>query len=213
VIAVDANPDRGTLGERVQRESGATVRHLLQARHQIHGCADVRKFTSQGPSRLEVLASDSDPGTSLAYSEQDYRATVAILERYYNLLLTDCGTGLLHSAMAGVLHLADSLIVVSSPSLDGARSASATLDWLEAHGFSELAADAVVVISSVRPGSGMVDVDLLVDHFAARCREVLLIPYDPHLEAGAVLDLNQLKPATWRAYLELAAVVGDGLSH
>ncbi len=212
VIAVDANPDRGTLGERVPRESGATVRHLLQARHQIHGYADVRTFTSQAASRLEVLASDSDPGASLAYSEQDYRDTVATLDRFYNLLLTDCGTGLLHSAMAGILHLADSLIVVSSPSLDGARSASATLDWLEAHGFGELAADAIVVISSVRPGSGMVDVELLVDHFAARCREVVLIPYDPHLEVGGIIDLDLLKPATRQAYLELAAVVGQGLA-
>jgi MinD-like ATPase involved in chromosome partitioning or flagellar assembly len=212
VIAVDANPDRGTLAERAPRDSGATVRHLLAARADLHSYADVRSFTSQSPTRLEVLASDSDPHVSHAFSEADYRDTVAILERFYNLVLTDCGTGLLHDAMRGILGLANSLVVVSSASLDGARSASATLDWLEAHGLEALAKNAVVVISSVRPGGGIVDVLQLEDHFASRCRDVVTIPYDPHLESGGVLDINELEQETADAYLELAAAVGEGFA-
>ena len=203
-------PTAGTLGERAPRESGATVRHLLDARDRLFRYADVRHFTSQSPTRLEVLASDADPSASLAYSEQDYRDTVSTLERFYNLILTDCGTGLLHSAMHGILGLANSLVVVSSASLDGARSASATLDWLEAHGLGDLAKEAVVVISSVRQAGGIVDVMQLEDHFAARCRAVVTIPYDPHLEAGGVLDLDELAPDTLDAYRELAAAVAEG---
>jgi MinD-like ATPase involved in chromosome partitioning or flagellar assembly len=212
VIAVDANPDRGTLGERVVRESGATIRHLLQNREDVTRYGDVRAFTSQSPTRLEVLASDADPGASSALSEQDYVATLDVLERFYNLVLTDCGTGLLHDAMRGVLGLASSLVVVSSASLDGARSASATLDWLEAHGLDDLARNAVVVISSVRPGGGIVDVMQLEDHFASRCRAVVTIPYDPHLEAGGVLELDELDDETVEAYRELAAAVGEGFA-
>ncbi len=212
VIAVDANPDRGTLSERITRESGATIRHLLEARERVTRYGDVRAFTSQSPTRLEVLASDSDPGASSALSEQDYIDTLDTLERFYNLVLTDCGTGLLHDAMRGVLGLASSLVVVSSASLDGARSASATLDWLEAHGLDDLARNAVVVISSVRPGGGIVDVLQLEDHFASRCRAVVTIPYDPHLEAGSALDLDELDEETLEAYQELAAVVGEGFA-
>jgi MinD-like ATPase involved in chromosome partitioning or flagellar assembly len=212
VIALDANPDRGTLAERAPRESGASVRHLLAARADLHSYADVRAFTSQSPTRLEVLASDSDPHVSHAFSEDDYRDTIAILERFYNLVLTDCGTGLLHDAMRGILGLANSLVVVSSASLDGARSASATLDWLEAHGLEDLAKNAVVVISSVRPGGGIVDVLQLEDHFASRCRDVVTIPYDPHLESGGVLELSELEEETADAYLELAAAVGEGFA-
>jgi MinD-like ATPase involved in chromosome partitioning or flagellar assembly len=212
VIALDANPDRGTLAERAPRESGASVRHLLAARGDLHRYADVRSFTSQTSTRLEVLASDSDPHVSHAFSEADYRDTVAILERFYSLVLTDCGTGLLHDAMRGILGLANSLVVVSSASLDGARSASATLDWLEAHGLEDLAKNAVVVISSVRPGGGIVDVLQLEDHFASRCRDVVTIPYDPHLESGGVLDISELEEETVDAYLELAAAVGEGFA-
>ena len=36
----------------------------------------------------------------------------------------------------------------------------------------------------------------LEDHFAARCRAVVTIPYDPHLEAGGVLDIDELDEET-----------------
>jgi MinD-like ATPase involved in chromosome partitioning or flagellar assembly len=97
--------------------------------------------------------------------------------------------------------------------VDGARSASGTLDWLAAHQYGDLVRGAVVVISAVRPGgkSG-VDLARLEQHFAARCRAVVRIPYDAHLAAGAEVDLGRLSRATADACLLLAAEVGDGFS-
>ncbi|MFC4531010.1 AAA family ATPase [Sphaerisporangium dianthi] len=211
VIAVDANPDRGTLSDKVELETSATVRDLLNERQQIKRYVDIRAFTSQATSRLEILASDRDPSVSEAFSAADYQAVSQVLENFYSICLTDCGTGLLHSAMSGVLGLADQLVLVSSPSVDGARAASATLDWLEAHHYADLVKAATVVLCSVRPRSkSTVDLDRLEAHFAARCRAVIRVPYDPHLEEGAEIDLDRLLPATREAYLLLAASVGDG---
>jgi MinD-like ATPase involved in chromosome partitioning or flagellar assembly len=213
VIAVDANPDRGTLSDKVRLETAATVRDLLNERGQISRYADVRAFTSQAPSRLEVLASDRDPTVSVAFSDQDYSMVAQVLEHYYSICITDCGTGLLHSAMAGVLRLADQIVLVSSPSVDGARSASATLDWLAAHSYGDLVRNAIVVLSTVRPRSkSSVDLNRLEEHFAARCRTVVKIPYDSHLEEGAEVELDLLGRPTADAYLTLAAVIGDGLA-
>ncbi|HEV7932129.1 MAG TPA: MinD/ParA family protein [Actinomadura sp.] len=213
VVAVDANPDRGTLSDKVRLETAATVRDLLNERERIQRYADVRAFTSQASSRLEVLASDRDPAVSEAFSEDDYRAVAKVLEHYYSICLTDCGTGLLHSAMAGVLALADQLVLVSSPSVDGARSASATLDWLEAHGHGDLVRGGVVVLSMVRSRSkSTVDLDRLQQHFESRSRAVVRLPYDPHLEEGAEVELDQLTAATQDAYLVLAATIGDGFA-
>ncbi|CAM3640669.1 AAA family ATPase [Kibdelosporangium persicum] len=209
VIAVDANPDRGTLSQKIPLETTATVRHLLRDASRVTKYSDVRAYTSQGPSRLEVLASEQDPAVSEAFSEDDYRRTVALLEHFYNIVLTDCGTGLMHSAMKGVLDIADSLVIVSSGSVDGARSASATLDWLDAHGYRTLVARSVAVINSVRPKSGSVDLDKLSAHFASRCRAVCRIPFDPHLEEGAEIELDRLQHATKMALLEMAATVAD----
>ncbi|GLZ07222.1 hypothetical protein Acsp03_46880 [Actinomadura sp. NBRC 104412] len=214
VIAVDANPDRGTLSDKVKLETAATVRDLLNNRDKIHRYADLRAFTSQNSARLEVLASDRDPAVSEAFSAEDYSAVAVILEQYYSICITDCGTGLLHSAMAGVLALADQLVLVSSPSVDGARSASATLDWLEAHNHGHLVRNGVVVLSMVRHRTrSQVDLDKLQAHFESRCRAVVRIPYDDHLEEGAEIELEALATSTREAYLNLAAVIGDGLGY
>ncbi|MCW2655604.1 MAG: hypothetical protein JWR32_6580 [Mycobacterium sp.] len=210
VVAVDANPDRGTLSAKVPLETPATVRHLLRDAEGIERYGDIRSYTSQGPSRLEVLASESDPAVSEAFSSDDYLRTLEILERFYSLVLTDCGTGLMHSAMSAVLAKADVLIVISSGSVDGARSASATLDWLDAHGHQEMVRNSIAVINAVRPRSGKVDMHKVVDHFSRRCRAVRLVPFDPHLEEGAEIHLERLKRETRDALIELAAVVADG---
>jgi len=210
VVAVDANPDRGTLSQKIPLETAATVREMLHEVGTIERYSDIRRYTSKGPSGLEVLASDTDPAVSQAFSAHDYTHALEVLERFYGLVLTDCGTGLLHSAMSAVLDKADVLIVVSSGSIDGARSASATLDWLDAHGHEALVRNSIAVINAVRPRTGKIDMNKVVDHFSRRCRAVRLIPFDPHLDEGAEIGLEQLRRPTREALTELAAVVADG---
>ncbi|QOF27071.1 hypothetical protein E3G43_000599 [Mycobacteroides abscessus] len=212
IIAVDANPDRGTLAERVRDQSThSTVRDLLSDTH-INSYADVRNHTRMATSRLEVLASEQDPAVSEAFGEIDYRHTIEILQRYYNIILTDCGTGIMHSAMAGVLDLAHSIVLVSSPAMDAARSASATLDWLMQHGHSGLVREAHVVLSASRAGSVGIKLDKVYAHFEARCKSIHMIPFDPHLAEGADVDFNVLNPDTNEAYLKLAGAIADNFS-
>jgi MinD-like ATPase involved in chromosome partitioning or flagellar assembly len=128
---------------------------------------------------------------------------------HYNIILTDCGTGIMHSAMNGVLQLANSLVLVSSPAIDGARSAAAPLDWLQHHGYGHLVSRTVVKISAARPGSGTIDMTELTNHFLLRCRAVKVVPFDGHLAEGSVVDLDLLRPATRKAFVELAAMVAD----
>lgn len=208
VIAVDANPDRGTLAQRVNDPSEATVHDLLSDPN-ITRYSDVRYYTRMSDSRLEVLGSPLDPAISEAFGEADYRRTIDILQSYYNVILTDCGTGIMHSAMTGVLDLAHAIVVVSSPALDAARSASATLDWLMNHGYAGLVRESHLVLSAARPGETAVRMDKVYQHFESRCRSVHLIPFDSHLAEGAEVDMELLKPATVQAYIELAGAVAD----
>ncbi|MFE3545534.1 AAA family ATPase [Nocardia sp. NPDC059177] len=208
VIAVDANPDFGTLSQRVALQTRSTVRDLLLD-PSIERYSDVRRHTSQSSSRLEVLASERDPAASESFNDEEYRAVARILQRFYNIILTDCGTGLMHSAMTGVLDLAHSLVLISSAAIDGARSAAATLDWLSLHGHDHLVRNAVVVINLPREGSPNVGVQQLREYFLSRCRAVHIIPFDEHLSEGAEIDLHRLHKTTKRAYVELAATVAD----
>jgi MinD-like ATPase involved in chromosome partitioning or flagellar assembly len=160
-------------------------------------------------SRLEVLASEQDPAVSEVFGADDYRRTVDILRHFYNIILTDCGTGIMHSAMSAILDLAHSIVLVSSPAIDAARSASATLDWLMQHGHSGLVREAHVVLSASRPGSAALKLDKVYEHFQSRCRSIHLIPFDPHLAEGADVDFGRLNPPTRQAYLELAGAVAE----
>lgn len=209
VIAIDANPDAGTLGRRVRRETGATIRDLVTAIPYLNSYMDIRRFTSQGPSGLEILANDVDPAVSTTFNDEDYRQVIDVLGKQYPIILTDSGTGLLYSAMRGVLDLAEQLIIISTPSVDGASSASTTLDWLSAHGYADLVQRSITVISGVRETGKIIKVDDIVSHFETRCRGVVVVPFDEHLSAGAELDLNMMRPKTREAYFNLAAMVAE----
>jgi len=211
IVAVDANPDAGTLGYRIRLETTRTAKDLLANAGKLERYADMQAHASQTSfRRLEVIASDVDPAADDAFSEDDYRDVAQVLERFYGIVLTDCGPGLLHSAMRSILPTADQLVVISAASLDGSRAASLTLDWLERHEYGDLARNSVVVINAVRPRT-LVDIEQLEQHFVRRCRAVVQVPFDRHLETGAEIVFRELAPATRQAYLELAAAVVDGI--
>ncbi|GAB2676229.1 MinD/ParA family ATP-binding protein [Thalassiella azotivora] len=211
VVALDANPDRGTLAERVPDRTPHTVRDVVHHAHQIRTFNDMSRLVTRDASRLDVLASDTDPAVAEAFGEDDYKAVADVVARHYSIVLTDCGTGMVHSVMRGTLDLADSIVLVSGTSVDEARLASETLTWLEARGYEHLARAAVVVVNSAKPQAQVLDEEELLGHFRNRCRAVVRIPYDPHLAEGAAVDLNQLKNETRLAALHLAASVVDGL--
>ncbi|MEE8602152.1 MinD/ParA family ATP-binding protein [Euzebya tangerina] len=209
VVALDANPDAGSLGYRVQRETMATAADLLAIPDEITSYAQIRPYTSQADSRLEVIASPDDPRLTRRMGRQDYQRLLAMLELQYNLILADCGTGILDSATRGVVQAADQLVVVTGASVDAARAVTYMLAWLREHGMADKVERAVVVVNGVRGGQGPVDLDRIQDHFAALVRSVVTIPWDPELANGAAVSLEWLAPPTRQAYLALAATLID----
>ncbi|HET6672984.1 MAG TPA: MinD/ParA family protein [Agromyces sp.] len=211
VIAIDANPDRGTLAERVDRQTRETVRDVVTKASSIGGYTDFSRFVSRDETRLDILASDTDPTLSEAFDDNDYNVVAGLAARYYSLVLTDCGTGIVHSVMRATLQRADSIVIVSGGSVDEARLASETLTWLEANGLGDLVRNAVVAINLATQGTHLVKVDEIEAHFQSRVREIVRIPYDPQLAAGSVVNWHELRPVTQHAARELAALVVEGL--
>lgn len=211
VIAVDANPDRGTLAERVVGGHTKSVRDLVRAQHDIRGFHDISALVARDHTRLDVLASDADPRVSEAFGDADYRDVAAVAAQYYSLVLTDSGTGIVHSVMGATLDLADQIVVVSGLSVDEARLASETLTWLETNGHAQLAREAIVVLNQSTPGTPLVRLSELEAHFSTRAKHVLRIPYDPQIAGGGPIDFASLQPETRRAAREIAATLVEGL--
>jgi len=212
VLGIDANPDRGTLAERVARSTGATVRDVVNLASGISSFTDFAELVSKDKTRFHVLASDTDPLLSEAFDEDDYNVVADQAARFYSIVLTDCGTGVVHSVMRPTLERADGLVVVSGGSVDEARLASETLTWLEANGYGDLVKRAVVALNTATQGTNVVKLDEIEQHFLSRVRDVVRIPYDPYLAAGSIVDWTRLSPYTRESARELAALVVESVA-
>lgn len=213
VVALDANPDAGSLGYRVRRETPLTALDLLAAVDDVATYPDVRRFTSQASSRLEVVASPDDPRLTRRLGRSEYLSLLGCLREHYNLVLADCGTGILDSATRGVVQSADQLVVVTGPSVDAARAVTFMLAWLGEHGAGHLVSRAVVVVNGVRDGRRPVRVDGIAAHFASLVRAVRVVPWDPELANGAEVDLGWLAEETRAAYLDVAGAIVEDVAH
>lgn len=208
VIAVDANPDAGNLAHRVAPPHDRTVTDVLRDLEQITTYATLRRYTSQAAeSRLEVLASDDDPRIGMALDRDDYHRLIGLLDRFYNLILLDTGTGILDSANQGLLTEADQVVLVVRAGLDGGRAGALTLDWMDQHGFDDLVARAVVVVNAERRGGE--PPARMIRHFEKRCARVVTVPWDASLEPGALTDMSSLHRRTRESLVDIAAAVAD----
>lgn len=212
VIAIDANPDRGTLAERIPRETKNTIRTVVQKAPSIGSFTDFTEFVSRDVTRLHVLASDPDPSLAEAFDEYDYNVVADVASRYYSLILTDCGTGIVHTVMKPILARANSLVIVSGGSIDEARLASETLSWLESNGFADIVRNSIVALNTATQGTMLVKLDEIENHFRSRVRDVVRIPYDPHIAAGSVITWSKLNKITRDAAELLAALVVEGIA-
>ncbi|MFC8529431.1 MinD/ParA family protein [Nocardia sp. NPDC057227] len=210
VVAIDANPDFGDLATRTSRHPyGLTLRDLAQA-PDLDAFSAVQSFTSINTADLAVLASPWTTEATEPLSGPEYTTTVEVLRRHFNLLLVDCGTGVLDSASATVLRASDAVVVVTPATVGGVTGAVATLNWLGSHGLGRLVASSIVAIVHHQPAKPTVEVEAIEQLFATAQRPTRVLPYDAHLAEGGEIDLRLLNGETAAAFEELAAELADG---
>ena len=210
ILAVDADPDGGNLADRAGRQSAATVADLLSDK-ELTRYNDIRAYTSMNESNLEVLSSEEYSGARREFNDDDWKGATSIVSRYYNLVLADCGAGLFQPAARGVLSTVSGLVIVASASIDGARQAAVTMDWLRQNGYQDLLGRSCVVINHVVPGKPNIDVADLVQQFERHVPpgRVVVLPYDKHIAAGTEIQLDLLSRTFRRRIVELAAGLSD----
>jgi MinD-like ATPase involved in chromosome partitioning or flagellar assembly len=211
VLAIDANPDRGTLADRVPKQTRSTVRDVVLHAPELGAHDDLATHLSRDTTGLDVAASDSDPLLAEAFDDGGYNVVADVAAPHYGIVVTDSGTGVVHSVMRAALQRADGVVVVSGGSIDEARLASETLTWLEANEYGALAANAVVALNASTQGTDLDKLHDIEDNFRSRVRAVVRIPYDPELAAGSVVRYDALRPFTRDSARQLAALVVDGL--
>ncbi|MCV7302126.1 MinD/ParA family protein [Mycobacterium barrassiae] len=210
ILAIDADPDGGNLADRAGRQSAATIADLLSD-NELSRYNDIRAYTSMNGSNLEVLSAEDYSGARREFNDDDWNGATGIVSRYYNLVLADCGAGLFQPAARGVLSTVSGLVIVASASIDGARQAAITMDWLRQNGYQDLLGRSCVVINHVVPGKPNIDIDDLVQQFERHVPpgRVIVLPYDKHIAAGTEIQLDLLGKTFRRRIVELAAALSD----
>ena len=210
ILAIDADPDGGNLADRAGRQSAATIGDLLSDQ-ELNRYNDIRAYTSMNSSNLEVLSSEEYSAARREFNDDDWRSATEITSRYYNLVLADCGAGLFQPGARGVLSTVSGLVIVASASIDGARQAAITMDWLRQNGYQDLLGRSCVVINHVTPGKPNIDVEDLVQQFERHvpAGRVIVLPWDKHIAAGTEIQLDLLSKAFVRRIVELAAALSD----
>ena len=213
--AIDANPDSGDLVERAlgegiyQRTTPRTITDLLKNVDSVDSLTGLSRYMHHA-GRLHLVAGEQDPEVSDSLTAEEYLRIRQLIANYYSVALTDCGTGVTHNAMKGILQSADNLIIAAGYAVSGAKRARSTLQWLAGHGYEELARNAVVVITDKDEVSTRVDKEAIEEHLSGFCRQLIAVPHDRGVADGDLVTLDVLKPETRRAYKEIAAAIVDG---
>lgn len=209
VVAVDANPDFGTLGRLsgARRPSERSLADLLDDADRIKTAAELNAYVSREPSGLHVLAAPHDAQLTASLGPDRYGELVAFLGCFYEVVLLDLGTGVAGPLARFAVERADQVVLVTTPEW---VTSSVVLDAL-AHVKHDRTT--VVLNKSILKGS---DVSAVEERFRAEhLHRSVTIPFDAQL--ASMLDcgrytLGGLGRPTRVAIKRLGLAVGEELA-
>lgn len=219
VLAWDDNELRGTLGLRAGSARHArTIRHLIADLAEVEAASgyelrerldDYLRHAADGT--YDVLAGEENPRFAQKLDQHTVRRVLELLRRTHDVICVDTGNNVESANWQTVLRACDQLVVTTVPREDAAFTADWMLDLLYEIGLGKIASEAVTLLSCATPGPQPL-LEELTQHFAARTRAVVVVPYDPALESGSNIEHAKLQPATKQAWLFASAVALDPLT-
>ena len=115
-IAVDTNPDFGTLADLAPDGLRPTrsLADLLDDMDGIRTASQLRPYVARLPTGLHVLGSPCDAEVTAGLSTQRYGELLAFLSTFYELVVLDCGTGVSRPLARFAVERADQVMVVTT---------------------------------------------------------------------------------------------------
>jgi MinD-like ATPase involved in chromosome partitioning or flagellar assembly len=116
-IAVDANPDFGTLARLApdRRRSARSLVDVLRDADRLRTAAELLPYVSRLPSGLHVLGAPADARVASKLGTGHYGELVAFLSTFYDVVLLDLGTGVVGPLVRFVTDRADQIVLVTTP--------------------------------------------------------------------------------------------------
>ena len=116
-IAVDANPDFGTLARLApdDRRSERSLADLLDDAERLNTAAELGPYVSRLPTGLHVLGAPRDAELTASLGPERYGELVAFLASFYEVVLLDLGTGVAGPLAHFAIERADQVVLVTTP--------------------------------------------------------------------------------------------------
>jgi MinD-like ATPase involved in chromosome partitioning or flagellar assembly len=113
VVAVDANPDYGSLGRTLVPDHGVFVDDFLDRIGGDAPAATVESQLGRAQHGLLVLPAPTDPARMWGLREPEYARIIARLQQFVGVLLLDCGTGLQDPSTSAAMNECDQCVLVT----------------------------------------------------------------------------------------------------
>jgi MinD-like ATPase involved in chromosome partitioning or flagellar assembly len=204
-VAIDTNPDYGSLGRTLTPDHNVFVDDLLDIlQHPELSITQLDANLGRATDGLMVLPAPTDPARMARLDRAAYAKVIERMQAMAGLLLLDCGTGLQEPAAQAAMMAADQFVLVSD-----AEPSTASL-VAEASGLLERVGTPLTLVVNKLPSSGgRLDLSEL-ERRLPRARGMVTVVADPAQAARVAAGEFSWRDAdgAWsRAIRELAVVL------
>jgi len=205
IVAVDTNPDFGSLGRVLTPDHQLFVDDLLVRVGQPGlTLTDLDSQLGRAVHGLMVLPAPTDPARMARLDEGAYRAVIDRLKGFVGMVILDCGTGLQEPAARAALATCDQILLVTD-----AEPATASL-VAEAGALVAASGRPIIVVVNKLP-TGRLGLDLgRLGAYLPQASAMVTLPSQPEAAgrlSGGSFDWRDAPEPWQRACRELAVII------
>jgi MinD-like ATPase involved in chromosome partitioning or flagellar assembly len=206
VVALDANPDFGTLASLApdDHRSSRSLADLRADSTQIESPAELHPYVARLPTGLHLLGAPAHAEVMAQITPGLYSRLLDFLERFYEVVILDLGTGITDPLAQFAVDRADQTVVITTPEWVTAAGVLGALRYLQLE-------QGTLVLNQAPTGRHAGNRDVIEANFRRHAVETsATVPYDDRLRVmldTGTYSLSALKLSTRVPVKELGAAI------
>ncbi len=213
VVAIDAVPGFGTLADRIDERPPGDYASIIEDTD-VQGYNDIREHLGRNGDGLDVVAGNRTSDMARPLVPAAFDAVMGRLRRTHDVMLIDTAHDLEHPVMKSVLANTNTLVFVSGITPDSSKPVMRALDYLNSQDYQELVSRSMVIINYTSDVVDKKAEEFLIKRFALTGATVEVMPFDPYLARGGIIDVQderrtELRKKAHLRLFEIAAKLAE----